>query len=309
MTLERPPLNARLLRWALALYPASYGAAALAEVTLHAEHRVSATGRIAGLREVADVAGYGARVRLGLVSHRPAGRALATAAPLAAVLAGTYAAWHLWLFVRIVRGQGFGWFGPLGARGTALAALMLAPAVLMAVAVLAGHRTAARALALVTVVATPPLEAFVHPILDYYQAVLLAFNAFVLLVAPPDRTSHPSRAVPWAVALSITAAQVTGPLAEGYGREWALYTSFQFVAPVVTGVAVACTARAVGPAALTTAVLAGPPLFCPLLLDMGPKHLLLAALPVVLFTVGYAIGTTAVRLAARLVRRPGLLHR
>ncbi|TYC66552.1 hypothetical protein EH183_41905 [Streptomyces sp. CB01881] len=40
---------------------------------------------------VAGGAGHGARVRFGLTSHRPLGRAFATVAPFAAVLAGTYA--------------------------------------------------------------------------------------------------------------------------------------------------------------------------------------------------------------------------
>ncbi|MFI8459523.1 hypothetical protein [Kitasatospora sp. NPDC085464] len=309
MTADRLPANARLLHWALSLYPASYGDGARAEIAHHAGQHIAGTGRLAGLREVADVAGYGARVRLGLVPHRPPGQALATAAPLAAVLAGTYAAWHLWSIAQVIHGEGLDWYGPSGARVVAVTALMLAPAALMAVAVLAGRWTAARCLALVAVVAASLLPVLFQPLLRDYQAVLLVFNAAVVLVAPPDRTSHPSRAVPWAVALSIMAGEIALSVAGSFFGERALHTAFDFVAPVVTGVAIACTARAVGQAALATAVLAGPPLLSPLLLDMGPTHLPLVVRPVVLFTAGYAIAFVTVRLAGQFTRHSDILHR
>ncbi|WP_329484989.1 hypothetical protein OG618_36850 [Kitasatospora sp. NBC_01246] len=160
---DRTTPNARLLRRALALYPDSYGAHELAELTDHAERHVRTAGPLAGLREVADVAGHGARVRLGLVSHRPMGRALATAAPLAAVLAGTYAAWDLWYTLQMAIDHGFDQLGPSGTRAVAVRAMALAPATLMAIAVLAGRWTTARILALVTVLATPLLAALHRP--------------------------------------------------------------------------------------------------------------------------------------------------
>lgn len=308
MTADQFSVRARLLRWALAVYPASYGPGARAEVAHHAERHIAGAGRLAGLREVADVAGHGARVRLGLVSHRPPGRALATAAPLAAMLAGTFAAWHLWAFVRIVRGGGLDSFGPSGARTVAVTVLMLAPAVLMMLAVLAGQRTTARVLALVAATATPLFAALFQPVLCDYQVVLIAFNALVLLAAPPDHTSHQGRALPWTVALSITAGDVIVASAGGQLGDWAAGTAFYFVAPVVTGAAVASTARTVRNAASATAVLAGPPLLGPLLLDMGPNHRALVLLPVVLFTAGYAIAYVTVGLTTRIAHRPGPQH-
>ncbi|GHF88666.1 hypothetical protein GCM10018790_77620 [Kitasatospora xanthocidica] len=308
MTADRTTLNTRLLRRALTLYPASYGTHGLAELADHAERRVRAARPMAGLREVADVAGHGARVRLGLVSHRPMGRALATAAPLAAVLAGTYAAWHLWYTVQLVLGPGAEELGPSDARAVAVTALAVTPAALMAVAVLAGRWTAARALALVTVVATPLLATLHSTELRDSQTVLLAFNALVLLVAPPDRTSHPRSVAPWAVAVSITVAEVTLTLADGYFGERAAHTGFDFAAPVAVGVAIACTARTVGRAALATVVLAGPPLLWPVLVDVQADALPFVLRPVVLFAAGYAIAFAAVRLSDRSAHRADPQH-
>ncbi|MFF7993290.1 hypothetical protein ACFZDG_26265 [Kitasatospora xanthocidica] len=308
MTPDRTTLNTRLLRRALALYPASYGTHELAELADHADRRVRTAPPLAGLREVADVAGHGARVRLGLVSHRPMGRALATAAPLAAVLAGTYAAWHLWIIVQVVIDLGSEGSGTSGARAVAVTVLAVAPAALMAVAVLAGRWTAARALALVTVLATPLLETLHVAELRDSQAVLLAFNALVLLVAPPDRTSHPRPVVPWAVAGSITVAEVTLTLAESYFGERAAHTGFEFAAPVAVGVAIACTARTVGRAVLATAVLAGPPLLCPVLVDTNPDPLPFVLRPVVLFAVGYVVAFVVVRLSERFAHRADPQH-
>ncbi|MEU9048721.1 MULTISPECIES: hypothetical protein [unclassified Kitasatospora] len=159
-----------------------------------------------------------------------------------------------------------------------------------------------------TVLATPLLHALFRPILCDYQVVLLAFNALVLLVAPPDPMSNLSRVIPWTVALSITAGEVVLPLAGSHFGERATGMGFYFVAPVVTGIAVACTARLVGHAALTTAVLAGPPLLSPLLPDMGLNHRALILLPVVLFTAGYTIAFPVVRITARIAKRPDQLH-
>ncbi|MFD9593347.1 hypothetical protein ACFWA9_11380 [Kitasatospora sp. NPDC059973] len=308
MTVDRTTPNARLLRRALALYPASYGAHELAELADHAERHVRAAGPLAGLREVADVAGHGARVRLGLTSHRPMGRALATAAPLAGVLAGTYAAWALWYTIQMAIDHGFEWFGPSGARTVAVTAMASVPAALMAAAVLAGRWTTARVLALATVLTTPPLAALYEPELSDSATVLLTFNALVLLVAPPDRTSRPRTLMPWALAIAITAADTTLILAESYFGARVPHTGFDFTAPLVVGVAIACTTRAVGPAALATAVLAGPPLLCPALVDVYPDPLPFVVRPVVLFAAGYAVTFLAVRLAHRFARRSEPQH-
>ncbi|WP_329485002.1 hypothetical protein OG618_00120 [Kitasatospora sp. NBC_01246] len=299
---DRTTPNARLLRRALALYPASYGAPELAELADHAERHVRTAGPLAGLREVADVAGHGARVRLGLVSHRPMGRALATAAPLAAVLAGTYAAWDLWYTLQMAIDHGFDQLGPSGTRAVAVRAMALAPATLMAIAVLAGRWTTARILALVTVLATPLLAALHRPELRDSETVLLTFNALVLLLAPPDRTSHPRRVLPWALAISITVAEATLILAKIHLGERAPHTGFDFAAPLVVGMAIACTTRAVGPAALAAATLAGPPLLCPVLVDFHWDPLPFVLRPVVLFAAGYAVTFAIVRLADQFAR-------
>ncbi|MEU8922436.1 hypothetical protein AB0D10_16080 [Kitasatospora sp. NPDC048545] len=184
------------------------------------------------------MAGHGARGRFGLVSHRPTGRALATAAPLAAVLAGTYAAVHLWWAVTMVtdpsfqvfRAPGAQRFGPLAA-----AAALLAPAALMTLAVLLGRWTAARTLAVVTVVTAPLIHLLARPDLlgtvadatVFYgigtrDSAVLVLNALVLLIAPPDRTTRPGPAVPWVLAVAITAAGVVLDLTDGFGKvvEW-----------------------------------------------------------------------------------------
>ncbi|MFD8749548.1 hypothetical protein ACFV0O_00970 [Kitasatospora sp. NPDC059577] len=317
MTADRTSANARLLRRALALYPASYDAAALAELADHAEHRVRTATPLAGLREVADVAGHGARVRFGLVSHRPTGRALATAAPLAAVLAGTYAAVHLWWAVMMVTDPSFQVFWAPGAQRfgpLAAAAALLAPAALMTLAVLLGRWTAARTLAVVTVVTAPLIHLLARPDLlgtvadatVFYgigtrDSAVLVLNALVLLIAPPDRTTRPGPAVPWVLAVAITASGVVLDLTDGFGNVVHL-DSFVLVGPVATGAAVACTARTIRASALTTAVLAVPPLITPGLLGSS------TALPVVLrlgvlYGAGFAVAFVAVRLADRLLRR------
>ncbi|MFE7592555.1 hypothetical protein ACFU6K_24415 [Kitasatospora sp. NPDC057512] len=306
-------LTTHLLRRALALYPASYGTHALAEVADHAERHVRTAGPLAALREVADVAGHGVRVRFGLVSHRPAGRALAAAAPLAAALAGGYAAVHLWWAVRAA-GDPDG-----GMRVGSLTATMalLVPAVLMAVAALVGRWTTARVLAAATVVA-PLLVLLVGPDLPgaYTRGpltyglvgpdtVLFALNALVLLAAPPDRTTQPRSAVPWAVVIATTASDVVLALASGPGDGTFFRTGFHIVAPVVVGAAVACTTRTVRSAALTAVVLGVPPLVAPTLTGDYVMNATAVLFLVALFTVGYAVALAAVRLAGRVAGRFG----
>ncbi|MGW3184387.1 hypothetical protein ACWDD9_34465 [Kitasatospora sp. NPDC001119] len=300
-------LAAHLLRRALALYPASYGTHALAEVADHAERRVRTASPLAALREVADVAGHGVRVRLGLVSHRPAGRALATAAPLAAALAGGYAAVHLYWAVRAATDPDGGM--RVGSLGATMA--LLVPAVLMAVAALTGRWTAARALAAATVVA-PLLVLLAGPELPGAHArgpltyglvgpdtVLFALNALVLLAAPPDRTTRPRSAVPWAVVLTTTASDVALVLVSGPGEGVFFRTGFPLVAPVVVGAAVACTTRTVRSAALTAVVLGVPPVVAPTLTGYYVMNATAVLFLVVLFTVGYAVALAAVRLTGR----------
>ncbi|MFJ4184885.1 hypothetical protein [Kitasatospora sp. NPDC089509] len=300
-------LTTRLLRRALTLYPDSYGPDALSDVADHAERRLRTAGPLAGLREVADVAGHGLRVRFGLTSHRPAGQALATAAPIAAALVGAYAAVHLWWAVRAAGDPG-GW-----AR-----IALLVPAALMALAALTGRWTAARALAAATVVLMPLPTLLGHPELpDAYAHIpltyslggpdtaLFALNALVLLIAPPDRTTQPRTAVPWAVVIALTAADLALDLSVGSGGATVVFrTGFHLAAPLVTGAAVACTTRTVSSAALTTAVLAVPPLFTPTLMgyySLNATDALSLAVP---FAAGYAAALTAIRLKDRLNPRP-----
>ncbi|MER7848478.1 hypothetical protein ABTZ03_31590 [Kitasatospora sp. NPDC096077] len=304
-------LTTHLLRRALALYPASYSAAALAEVADHAERRIRTAGPLAGLREVADVAGHGVRIRFGLTSHRPAGQALATAAPIAAALAGSYAAVHLWWAVRAATDPG-GW-----AR-----IALLVPAALMAIAALTGRWTAARALAAATLVLMPLPTLLGHPELPGAYAhipltytlsgpdiALFALNALVLLVAPPDRTTQPRTAVPWAVVIALTAADLALDLTVGSGGGTVVFrTGFHLTAPLVTGVAVACTTRTVRAAALTAAVLAVPPLFTPTLIGYYSLNATAALTLAVPFAVGYSAALAAVRLRNRSDPRPDPQH-
>lgn len=306
-------LTTHLLRRALALYPDSYGAHELAEVADHAEHRLRTASPLAALREVADVAGHGLRVRLGLVSHLPAGRALATAAPLAAALAGSYAAVHLWWAVRAATDPD----GGIRVGSLVATLALLVPAALMAVAALAGRWTTARVLAAVTVVA--PLVVLVagpelpgaqaHVPLTYALAgpdtVLFALNALVLLVAPPDRTTHPRSAVPWGVVIILVAADAVLTQALGPGEGTILRTGFHVLAPVVAGAAVACTTRTVGSAALTAVVLGVPPVAAPVLTGYYVMNATALLFLVALFTVGYAVALAVVRLTDRLTPRTG----
>ncbi|MFD0275360.1 hypothetical protein ACFVHB_15845 [Kitasatospora sp. NPDC127111] len=312
----------RLLRWALALYPASYGTTPLAEVADHAERHLARAGRLGGLREVADVAAHGARLRLGLVSHRPLGRAFATAAPLAAVLAGTYAAAHLWWAFRMVTDPDFETFSDEGAQRVGpflAAAVALLPAVLMLGAVLARRWSSARALALVAVVAPPLIHVLARPELlggaadtwvvglSERRYALIVLNALILLLAPPDR-AHPRSVAPWAVAVPIMAADITITLTGGI-VDWINLSGFDIVAPVATGAAVACTARTIGRTASATAVLAAPPLLTPALTSV----VLLPPLPfvqrlTVLYALGCLVALVAVRLTARRSRPADLTH-
>ncbi|MBD0673840.1 hypothetical protein, partial [Streptomyces sp. CBMA156] len=235
---------------------------------------------------------------------------LATAAPLAAALAGSYAAVHLWWAVRAATDP------DSGARvGSLVAALaLLVPAALMAVTALAGRWTAARALAAATVVLAPlpgllvrPELPGVHIPLTYglggADAALFALNALVLLIAPPDRTTRPRSAVPWAVVFTLAASDVLLALTHGTGGGTAFRTVFHLAAPVVTGAAVACTTRTVRSAALTAAVLAVPPLITPTLVGHTVMNPTAVLFPVLLFTVGYSVVLAAVRLAGRLSPR------
>ncbi|MFG2911097.1 hypothetical protein ACGF13_39370 [Kitasatospora sp. NPDC048286] len=310
-------LTAHLLRRALVLYPASYGTHALAEVADHAERRVRTAAPLAALREVADVAGHGLRVRLGLVSHLPTGRALATAAPLAAALAGSYAAVHLWWAVRTATDPD----GGVRVGSLVATAALLVPAVLMAVAALAGRWTTARVLAAATVVA-PLLVLFAGPELPGAQAhipltyalqgpdtVLFALNALVLLIAPPDRTTQPRPAVPWGAVIALTASDAVLTQALGPGEGTIFRTGFHILAPVVAGAAVACTTRTVGSAALTAVVLGVPPVVAPVLTGYSIMNATALLFLVALFTVGYAAALAVVRLTDRFTPRTGRQQR
>ncbi|TYC66548.1 hypothetical protein EH183_41885 [Streptomyces sp. CB01881] len=319
MTMGRHPLNNRLLRWAVALYPASYGAGARAEVADHAERHIAHAGRLSGLREVAGVAGHGARVRFGLTSHRPLGRAFATVAPFAAVLAGTYALLLAWQAVQLATDPDFFALSDTGARKNgplvATAALVAGP-VLMAGAVLADRWSAARTLAAATVVATPLIHLLARPDLLGMSAnaetsfglsrldlALLVLNAALLLPAPPDRT-HPRSTAPRAVAIAIVTASVAVDLTLPFGENNAL-TGFDLLAPAATGAAIACTARTAGRAALATVLLSAPPLLTRALTSSHPSVPMLQRV-VVLYAFGYVIAFGVVRLTDRLSHRAGL---
>ncbi|MEU6237126.1 hypothetical protein [Kitasatospora sp. NPDC047058] len=295
-----------LLRWALALYPASYGTTALAEVADHAERHLAHAGRLGRLREVADVAGHGARARLGLASHRPLGRALATAAPLAAVLAGAYAVTHLWWAFMMVTDPDFDILADDGAQRVGpflAAAATLVPAMLMAGAVLSGRWPAARALALAAVVAPPLVHVLARPELlscglNRSDLALIVLNALILPIAPPDRPQLRS-AWPWLVAVPVLAADVAITLRGGI-TEWNSLSGFDIVAPVAVGAAVACTARTVGRTAAATAVLAVPLLFTATVVHGPlPSELPLLERVTVLYAVGCLTALAAVRIAAR----------
>lgn len=313
---SKHPLNTRLLQRALRLYPASYGAGALAEVADLAQHRIARSGSAAGLREVADVAGHGARLRLGMVSHRPPGRAFATAAPLAAILAGTYAATYLWRNLRLAispESPGFPAGVPVG--GALLAATsLLVPAVLTACAVVAGRWSAARALALVSLVLAPLFYAmcrFGLLDLDFRTAAelglgprgfgLIVLNTLVLLVAPPDRTRRTGAGL-WLVAATVTALGI-GATITGESAERILTSGFGTWAPLATGAALAFTARTAGNAALAATVLAAPPVLTPVLL--GGHASVAAMLPQLLIpsAFGYLTARSAILLIDRLPRR------
>ncbi|MER8099032.1 hypothetical protein [Kitasatospora sp. NPDC094016] len=308
-------LNTRLLQRALRLYPASYGAGALAEVADLARHRIARSGSAAGLREVADVAGHGARLQLGMVSHRPPGRAFATAAPLAALLAGTYAATYLWRDLRLAISPESADFPAGVPAGGALLAVMslLVPAVLTACAAAAGRWPAARALALVSLVLAPLFYAmcrFGLCDLDFRTAAelglgirgfgLIELNTLVLLAAPPDRTRRTGAGL-WLVTAAATAFGI-GVTITGESTARILTSGFGIWAPLATGVALALTTRTAGNAALAAAVLAAPPVLTPVLL--GGQASVAAMLPQLLVPAafGYLTARIAILLIARLPR-------
>ncbi|MFI1825340.1 hypothetical protein ACH41E_02640 [Streptomyces sp. NPDC020412] len=156
---------------------------------------------------MADVAGHGVRVRLGLVSHRPTARAFATAAPIAALLAGTYAAASVVRDVRTAVSpethgsstSGFPDGDPLLA-----AVSFLVPAALTACAVVADRWSAARVLALLAAA-----SAALFCLLSYTGLLgldraaaaelglgprglgLITLNTLILPLAPPDRERRP----------------------------------------------------------------------------------------------------------------------
>ncbi|MFE6767154.1 hypothetical protein [Streptomyces sp. NPDC057689] len=180
---------------------------------------------------MADVAGHGVRVRLGLVSHRPTGRTFATAAPIAALLAGTYAAASVVRDVRTAVSpephgsstSGFPDGGPLLA-----AVSFLVPAALTACAVVADRWSAARVLALLAAA-----SAALFCLLSYTGLLgldraaaaelglgprglrLITLNSLILLLAPPDRERRPGTGL-W-LAVVVTASAIG---AAGGGEEW-----------------------------------------------------------------------------------------
>ncbi|MFD8742568.1 hypothetical protein [Streptomyces sp. NPDC059616] len=175
---------------------------------------------------MADVAGHGVRVRLGLVSHRPTGRAFATAAPIAALLAGTYAAASVVRDVRTAVSpethgsstSGFPDGGPLLA-----AVSFLVPAALTACAVVADRWSAARVLALLAAASAALfcLLSYTGPLgLDRAAAAelglgprglgLITLNTLILLLAPPDRERRPGTGLWLAVVVTASAVGAAG---------------------------------------------------------------------------------------------------
>ncbi|MFJ6138638.1 hypothetical protein [Kitasatospora sp. NPDC092286] len=137
--------------------------------------------------------------------------------------------------------------------------------------------------------------------LDLPDLWLPVLNALLLLIAPPGRT-HPRSAVPWALTVAIITGDIAITLTGGFA-------TFPLVTPVVTGAAVACTARTTGRAALVSVLLAAPPFLTSLLIGSGIPTPYLQLLTVQ-FAFGYVIALGAVRLTGRLARRrSGLLSR
>ncbi|MFF2627587.1 hypothetical protein ACFVUN_17670 [Kitasatospora griseola] len=188
-----------------------------------------------------------------MVSHRPTGRAFATAAPIAALLAGTNAAASVVRDVRTAVSpethgsstSGFPDGGPLLA-----AVSFLAPAALTACAVVADRWSAARVLALLAAA-----SAALFCLLSYTGLLgldraaaaelglgprglgLITLNTLILLLAPPDRERRPGTGL-W-LAVVVTASAVG---AAGGGEEWieVLTTSgLGLWAPLATGAALA----------------------------------------------------------------------
>ncbi|MES9508078.1 hypothetical protein ABWJ92_16920 [Streptomyces sp. NPDC000609] len=226
---------------------------------------------------MADVAGHGVRVRLGLVSHRPTGRAFATAAPIAALLAGTYAAASVVRDVRTAVSpethgsstSGFPDGGPLLA-----AVSFLVPAALTACAVVADRWSAARVLALLAAASAALfcLLSYTGPLgLDRAAAAelglgprglgLITLNTLILLLSPPDRERRPGTGL-W-LAVVVTASAVG---AAGGGEKWieVLTTSgLGLWAPLATGAALARSTHGPRDAVMAATVLAAPPLLTP----------------------------------------------
>ncbi|MGW6916941.1 hypothetical protein ACWGB8_24405 [Kitasatospora sp. NPDC054939] len=303
--------HARLLRRALALYPASYGPGAVAEIADHAERRIAAAGPLAGLREVADVAGHAARVRIGLVPHRPLGRAFGAAAPLAALLTGTFAATLLWAAADEAADPWLVTPDTAPTAGPLLSvALVLVPATLAALAALFGRWSGTRALALATVAASPLYLLLAatgllggtagSPYFDLGggELGLIALNSLVLLLAPPD-LARPRPAVLWAAVASFVVPDAILMATAGAG------SPVLIAAPIVLGAAVAGTTSGAGSAALVAVVLAAPPVlaFAAVGRYTPGTSLLWLAVP---FTLGYLTARGALWAARRTTARPGL---
>ncbi|MFJ5123410.1 hypothetical protein [Kitasatospora sp. NPDC088548] len=138
--------------------------------------------------------------------------------------------------------------------------------------------------------------------LDLPDLWLPVLNALLLLIAPPGGRTHPRSAVPWALTVAIITGDIAITLTGGFA-------TFPLVTPVVTGAAVACTARTTGRAALASVLLAAPPFLTSLLIGSGIPTPYLQLLTVQ-FAFGYVIALGAVRLTGRLARwRSGLLSR
>ncbi|WP_329564061.1 hypothetical protein [Kitasatospora sp. NBC_01266] len=266
-----PPAAGRLRR----LYPAAYWQQHGEEIAaLHQEAREAAGGRVARARETFDLFGHATRVRLGVTSATPAGRALGAAAPY--VLVGTAASALIGLVPTIYTPESAA-LRPFSVVFNALSALALLCAV-------AGRWTWARLLALVgsaallvaSAVALGPHVARIAfgaggPVLVQLsnpapaRVPFLALVIVLLLCAPPDLQPLSLRSR-WAM-LGTAAAIVLPPVAWSLGVP-GLVPGDRSPWPVIVMGAVILAALArlrSNPAAVAGALLATLPWFCDVL--------------------------------------------
>lgn len=319
---EKTPPSQRLLNGALRLYPKPYRTNQASEIAGTYTARTAAASRTETLREALDVAGHALRVRLRLTTGRYAGAVLAAALPY--VLGGTAGlSGYVFYLIRatpwndhhegvVINPRLFPGFDP---EVVNLAPLpLLASAIVLFLAALAGRWTTARWLAAIT---TLLAIATIIVVFEYRRGehispmttftgfelplMLAAFSLMVLAVPPDTRTLAGHRLQAIALALAVAGLLHLAWVREGFA--WSLITAMPAVVTVVLSfglLAGLVTRSAVLPGAVALSCV--PWLIQPLTGDLydygynGTQYVLLVAAAIVLILAGGSFAGRSQRL-------------